>query len=151
MAWDQAFSYDGIAIGANFDRRFDRLGIRVAADFVARDAPDDAAIPDEDAWSVAASADLGGLRITGAYEEINELGDSTGAGTTSNSGSNWNLGARYRWGLNGVTLLFSHGEKEAARATPGNEELDAAKLSFGRTIGPGVKWSVNLYWVDFSG
>lgn len=146
--------HDGIAIGANFDRKFDQFGIGIAAGYLQAEGADGTTIPDMDAWNVAGRVDFGGFRVAGAYKKNNDLRDSPGAAAntaTSNSGSIWDVGARYRWGPNGVSLTYSHGENEAVIATPGDDEKDAAMLSYGRNLGPGVLWSVNLIWADYTG
>jgi predicted porin len=144
--------HDGIALGANFSRKFDQFGIGVAAGYLTADSPDGVAVPDPDAWNLAARIDFGGFRVSGAVKKNNDMRDSVGTGTaTSNSGTIFDVGARYRWGPNGVSLVYVHGENEAVIATPGDDELDSGMLSYARNLGPGVKWSVNLIWADFKG
>jgi predicted porin len=143
--------HDGIALGVNFDRKFGQFGVGVAAGYLQADSPDGIAIPDMDAWNVAARLDFGSFRVAGVYKENNDLRDNPAALATSNSGTIFDVGVRYRWGPNGVSLTYSSGENEAVIATPGDDELDASMLSYARTLGPGVKWSVNLLWVDYTG
>ncbi len=144
--------HDGIALGANFDRKFDKFGIAVAAGYLTADSPDGIATPDPESWNIALRLDFGGFRVSGAFKNNDDQRDSNGASTlTSNSGEIFDVGVRYRWGPNGVSLVYAHGEGEATIATPGDDELDAAMLSYARNLGPGVKWSVNLFWVDYTG
>ena len=147
-----AVYHDGIALGANFDRKFDQFGIGIAAGYLSAESADGIANPDPDAWNIAARLDFGGFRVAGAFKKNNDMRDSAGASVlTSNSGEIWDVGVRYRWGPNGISLVYSHGEGEAVIATPGDDELDASILSYARTLGPGVKWSVNLFWADYTG
>ena len=75
----------------------------------------------------------------------------TASRLTSDSGEIFDVGVRYRWGPNGVSLTYSHGENEGVIATTGEDEKDASMLSYSRTLGPGVKWSVNLLYADYKG
>jgi predicted porin len=146
--------YDGIALGANFDRKFDKFGIGVAAGYLAAEAPDSPAanVPDPSAWNVALRLDFGPFRVAGAFKKNDDMRASRGASTTiSTSGEIYDVGVRYRWGPNGVSLTYAHGESEKELAIPGDNEKDTAMLSYARNLGPGVKWSVNLMWADYTG
>jgi predicted porin len=152
--------HDGFALGVNFDRKFDKFGIGVAAGYLTMDAPEGATgvgIPsDYDAWNVAVRVDFGPFRVSGAYKENNDLNAPSSSNATplagaSDSGEIYDVGVRYRWGPNGVSLVYSHGEGEANLAVPGDDEKDAAMLSYSRALGPGVKWTANLMWADYSG
>jgi predicted porin len=139
---------DGIAFRANFDRRFDRFGIGVEAGYTAAEASNDVAVPDMGAWTVAARVDFagsfGGLRVSGGFKKNNDPGGDLAA-TAAGSGEAWNIGARYLWSRNDVRLAYGRGDNQAVIASPGDDEHDAATLSYARTFGRGVKWSVNLY------
>ena len=143
---------DGIAVRANFDRQFDRFGIGVVAGYAAAEASDDVATPDMDAWTIAARFDFGGsfdgLRVSGEFMKNSDPPGDAPTTATPGSGEAWNIGARYLWGRNDVRLAYGHGDSRAVIATPGDDGQDAATLSYARTFGRGVKWSVNLYWAD---
>ena len=63
-------------------------------------------------------------------------------------------------GLAGIDeRLVAQQEVDGALALPlplldhvaGDDEKDAAMLSYARNLGPGVKWSVNFIWADYTG
>ena len=144
--------HDGIALGANFVRKFDQFGLGVAAGYLSWQSPEGIAVPDADAWNVAVRLDFGGVRLSGVVKKNNDMRDTAGTGTlTSNSGTIWDVGARYMWGSNGISLTYAHGENEAIIATAGDDERDAAMLSYRRALGPGVRWTVNLMWAEYTG
>ncbi len=146
-----ATHHDGFALGARFDRRFDRFGIGVAAGYETAEASDNVMMPDLDTWTVAARFEFGGLRVSGEFKKTNDLREDAKPLATSGRDEAWDFGARYLWGRNDVSLAYAHGAGLAVTAMPNDDELDAATLSYARTLGRGVKWSVNLYWANVAG
>ena len=146
-----ATNHDGIAVGANFDRRFDDFGVGVSAGYVSADAFDDLEMPDMDALTVGARFDVGGLRVSGGFQMANEPREDAKQLAASGWDETWNLGARYRWGRNDVSLAYAYGENRADLKAPGDDKFDAATLSYIRKLDRGVKWSVNLLWAAHSG
>ena len=64
-------SRDAIALGANFDRRFDDFGVGVSAGYVSADAFDEREMPNMDAVTVGARFDVGGFRLSGGFQMSN--------------------------------------------------------------------------------
>ena len=139
-----ATNLDGIALAARFDRRFDRFRIGIAAGYAAADTSDDSAWPAIDAWTVAALFDVSGLRVSGEFEKNDDPRHGVAPTATPVSGAAWNIGATYQWGRNDVSLAYGHGKNRAALIAPS----DGAMMSYDRTLGRGVDWSVNLYWAE---
>ncbi len=104
-----------------------------------------------DAVTIGARFDVGGLRVSGGFQMGNESRDDAKPLATSGWDETWNLGARYRWGRNDVSLAYAYGENRAVLNAPGDDKFDAATLSYVRKLDRGVKWSVNLLWADHSG
>ncbi len=142
---------DGIALGANFDRRFDDFGVGVSAGYISADAFDDREMSNVDALTVGARFDVGGFRLSGGFRRSNEPREDAKQLATSSWDETWILGARYRWGRNGVSLAYAYGENRTDLKAPGDERIDAATLSYDRELDRGVKWSVNLLWADHGG
>lgn len=141
----------GILLGASLDREPDQFGFGVAVGYFAADSSDDAANPEMAAWNVGFRIDFEGLQFDGAYKkQDDQRGDETGT-LKFGSGAAWHIGARYRWGSNGISLSYSRIENEPITDAPGDEGKDAARLSYNRDLGPGVKWSVNGFWADSTG
>ena len=77
------------------------------------------------------------------FKQNNDMRDSAGASTaSSNSGV---VGLQRR-----QPGILAQRKRGADRDT-GDDELDAAILSYARNLRPDVKWSVNLYWADWEG
>lgn len=142
---------DSIALGANYDRRFDRIGVGVSAGYASTDAFSDLAIPDTDAWTVGARFDVGGLRVSGGVQLGGDSGDDVKLLAATGWDEAWNLGARYRWGRNDVSLAYAYGENRHDLEAPGDDKLDTATLSYARKLDGGVQWSINLFWADHDG
>ena len=142
---------DAIAFGANFDRRFDDFGVGVSAGYISADALNDLEMPNMDAVTVGARFDVGGFRLSGGFQMSNEPREDASQLVMSGWDETWNLGARYRWGRNDVSLAYAYGENGADLKARGDEKFDAASLSYVRKLDRGVKWSVNLLWADHSG
>ena len=54
----------------------------------------------------------------------------------------WDIGGRYTWGPNAVSLGYIHLEKM-------KKETAAGKLSYSRSLGPGVQWSLDALWAEY--
>ena len=142
---------DGVALGANYHRWFDEFGVGVSAGYKSGDAFDDLATPDTKTFTVGARFDVGGFRVSGGFQKGNEPREDADPSATSDWDEAWNLGARYRWGRNDVSLGYAYGENRAVLEAPGEDMFDAATLSYVREFDRGVKWSINLLWADHDG
>ena len=144
--------HDGIAIGVNFTKKMDKIGVGIAAGYLQAEAPEGAPTPDPQSWNIAGRVDFGPIRVAAAFKKNKDLRDNPGtSNVTSNSGQIWDIGARYSWGPNRVSLTYAHGEGEATLANPGDDVLEAGMLSYARTLGPGIKWSANVIRADYKG
>ncbi len=141
-------NHDGIALGANYYRWFDEFGVGVSAGYKLGDAFDDLATPDTETFTVGARFDVGGFRVSGAFQKGSEPREDADPSATSDWDEAWNLGARYRWGRNDVSLAYAYGENRAVLEAPGEGTFNAATLSYVREFDRGVKWSINLLWAD---
>ena len=143
--------HDVIALGANYDRRFDEFGVGVSAGYLSANAFDDLETPGTETFTLGARFDMGGLRVSGGFQKGNELRENANQLASSDGDKVWNLGARYRWGRNDVGFTYAYGENRAVLNAPGEDTFDAATLSYVRKLDRGVKWSVNLIWADHGG
>ncbi len=146
-----AANRDGIALGANYDRRFDEFGVGLSAGYVSSDAFDDPRTPNTDTLAVGARFDVGGLRVSGGFHKGNEPREDANQPAAAGWDETWNLGARYRWGRNDVGFAYAFGENRAVLEAPGEDTFDAATLIYVRNLDRGIKWSVNLIWADHAG
>ena len=157
--------HDGWAVGVNFNRKMDKFGLGVAAGYLQAEAPEGINVPDPSAYILAGRLDFGPFRVSGAvkknkdFRDFNTLvvtagglkGNNAIGTATSNSGTVWDIGARYSWGPNRVSVTYSHGEGEATIANPDDDTVDHGMLSFARQLAPGVKWSANVIFADWQG
>jgi hypothetical protein len=142
---------DGIALEANYGRQFYPYGIGLSVGYVAADAFDNRVLPHTDAWTVGARFDVGGLLVSGEFRMASDPREDGKQLAESSWDETWNLGARYRWGRNDVSLGYVYGDNRTVPKAPGDDKYDAATLSYVRELDRGVKWSVNLLWADHSG
>jgi predicted porin len=149
--------HEGWALGLNFDRKFDGIGIGIAAGYLTAKSPGVQATQtatrfkntdDMSAYIVAARVDFGPFRIAGAFRENMDVRDDIGASfTTSLDGSMFDVGARYTFGRNAVSIGYVNGEAEGA-ITPGDDKEQDFIVSYRRTLAPGVAFHANLFYVD---
>lgn len=144
---------NGVALGINFDRKFDQVGIGLAAGYLHLQPPAGAAAGthaanDGKAFTVAARVDFGPVRVAGGFKRNINIVESN---TTSLDGSIFDIGARLTMGPNRFSLTYSSGDAKGDLTTANDRKEQAAMLSYGRTLGPGVTWSLNLLWGHFSG
>ena len=121
------------------------------AGYASTDALTDLAVPDMDAWTVGARFDVGGVQVSGSIQVGGDTRDDVSLLAGAGWDEAWNLGARYRWGRNDVSLAYLYGENRPNLSAPGDDKLDTATLSYARELDGGVQWSINLYWADQDG
>jgi predicted porin len=129
---------NGFQIAANFDRKFDKVRVGIAAGYAELQAPKIGSAPDKNEWMVGTRIDFGPLRVAASYSETNNFPGFDGYG--------FELGVRYTWGPNKVSATFQHGEIEGSTAISANDRFDTSMVSYARAIAPGAKWHVNLIW-----
>jgi predicted porin len=105
------------------------------------------------AYVIAGRVDFGGFRVAIGWkhhEDVRAFTTATSTSTSSRSldGDLIDIGARYSFGANAVSLGYRTGEMEAEKSAVGDEEEDAFMASYRRTLGPGVNWTANLIWAD---
>jgi predicted porin len=165
----QQIYHDFWALGANFDRKFNQFGVGVAAGYVRGKSPGAsgadtattwANTDDPTTWGVGASLEFGPFKVALGYRQNNDVRDNFGAaggvpaGTpvagagsgTSLDGSLYDIGARYTFGPNAVSLTYRSGDIEGTRADTAEPEEQAFMASYRRTLAPGVNWDANLIY-----
>jgi predicted porin len=148
--------HEGWALGANFDRKFGDIGVGIAGGYITAKSPGVQATQtatafkntdDMSAYIVAARIEFGPFRVAGGFRENMDVRDGTGASTaTSLDGSMWDIGARYSFGANAISLGYVNGKADGS-ITPGDDEEQDFIVSYARTLAPGVKAHTNLFYV----
>ncbi len=158
----QGAYHEGWAVGANYNGKFDNVAIGVAVGYLTaasngtqsvRTASTYKDTDDMVAYTLAAKADFGAIRVAAAVKVNDDVysvssGSSNANTTRSLSGTLFDIGARYRWGSSMASIGFSSGVMDAGLSTL-EEEEKGLMLSYARNLGPGVKWSANLMYADF--
>jgi predicted porin len=139
---------NGAVFAADFDRRFVTFGLGLTASYAPADPSADLDLPDFGAWTVGARFSVGGLDVSGEIRKAANTAGDAGPATGAGWDEEWNLGARYRWGHNDISLAYAYGENRPEPAAAGDDKLDAAALSYARKLIGGVEWSINLLWTD---
>jgi outer membrane protein OmpU len=155
--------HEGWAIGANYNAKFDKVGIGVAIGYLTAesDGTNSAKVEnttgatwqdDEDMQSVVGAVRLivAGFKIQGAIKYNDDVYNGvTGNAATSRSlnGLLFDVGARYSMGANQFSMGYRQGRMEGEIGS-GNEEERGFIVSYARNLGAGVKWHTNLMYED---
>lgn len=133
--------HDGIALGANFQRKFGNFGLGVGVGYIqASGAQNGTSTDDEDteAYNAAARFDFGPARIAVGYKVIENHPSGS-----SRTGTLMDIGGRLTFGPNRFSLTYIMGENDV------DDEQSRAMLSYSRTLGPGVSLTANYMWNEF--
>ena len=158
--------HEGIAIGVNYNGKFDKVGVGVAFGYVTAESmginsADTATTykdtEDMQVYGGGIRIDFGGFRVAAGFkhnEDVFVVGSGAGGGgttTRSLSGTIYDIGARYRQGPNMVSIGYSTGEMDGEKGglDTGDEEEEGLMISYARTLGAGVKFHANLMWADY--
>jgi predicted porin len=161
--------HEGWSIGANFDRKFGDLGVGVAAGYVTAKSPGTNSVEtaaawkntdDAQTWGIGAAIEWGPFKVSGGYRENKDVRDGfssqtgTGSGTsiaTSLDGTLYDVGGRFTFGPNAVSVSYRSGNVEGIKTDPADVEEEAFMVSFRRTLGPGVNWDANIFHLKTTG
>ena len=139
--------HGGFQVGADFDRKFGELGLGLAAGYSQMHDALNADSALNKSWGGGIRLDFSGFRVGLGYVGRRDAADSTG-GTTE--GSSWDAGLRYTFGPNAVSLTGETVRRETSVSGP-KDKTKLAMLSFRRTLGPGVNWTLNGMWAKYDG
>lgn len=149
--------HDGLAVGANFVRRFDKVRVALSAGYITAKYAPIVDVPTNNpgsptTWSVGASISAGPMRFAGSYGSAanTRLDRGTTIGT-STDGEAHSLGAYYRFGKNMVGVTYWHSEVEELVAVDGNSTIDMFTISGRHNLGNGVYLRATLLYLDIEG
>jgi predicted porin len=150
--------HNGFAVAANFDRKFDQLRVGLGAGYAqvkqAGDASDFDDLGDPKGYNVGGSLEFQGFKVSAGYKrEWNRGSSSTGASTPLTRLDNevLDIGGRYIFGKNAVSVGYMHQEGDGAAAVAGEDETDRMLVSYRRILGPGVHYRLNFFYADYEG
>jgi predicted porin len=164
LAKKDSLYHEGWAFGANYNGKFDKVGVGIAVGYLtAKSAGTNSTrventtgqtwkdTDDMSAVSGGIRLDFGNFRVAAGFKHNEDAYNAvTANATTSRSlnGTIFDLGARYKMGPNMMSIGYSNGRMEGEMGG-GNEEEQGLMFSYARILGAGVKWHANLMWADF--
>ena len=125
---------DIVAAAVNYNQKHGSTKVGAALGYVTADEPN----PDKDdpqRWGGGLWVDFSGVKVGVGYVRHNEV-------TKGDELDRWDVGGRYSWGPNAVSLGYIHLEKM-------EQETAAGRLSYSRSLGPGVWWSLDALWAEY--
>ena len=140
--------HEGWALAANFNRKFDKVGLGLAAGYVTA-KPGVANHSDPEGFHVAARFDFGGFRVAAGFRREWNLSSETSANDSGDESID--LGVRYKAGKNNFSIGYLHVEDENARAVAGQDETDILMVSYRRDLASGVHYRLNFMYGDYEG
>ena len=148
-----AAEHEGFALGANYIRKIDKIGIGLAAGYASINQQSGTSTPeteqnDPKGYNLGARIDFEGFRVAVGYK--NEANLNSGP-TTSADGEIFDSAVRYIWGANAVSVSYLHSETTADINVSGEDETDVVLAAYRRTLGPGVIWNVSVVYADHDG
>ena len=137
---------DGWSMGANFVRKFGGVGLGIALGYAANSESTSAS--DDEVWGIAARVDFAGFRVAASWVD-NDSQETNGV-TTGTGQETLEVGVRYTFGPNAVSIAHLSGESTATSNAAGDgDEGKSTFLAYRRTLGPGVFWKVTAMFADF--
>lgn len=143
---------NGWAVGTNYRGKFSKVGVGLAAGYAEAQPAQSASTvlikSDPKGWSASGKVSFSGVTLAAGYlRTINRDGTST----TDNGGTSLDLGAKYDFGKNHVSIGYVRNESEADRAVVGEDESDRMQVSYRRDLGAGIQYRLNLSYADYQG
>ena len=125
---------DIVAAAVNYNQKHGDTHVGAAFGYVTADNPK----PEEDDpqnWGGGLWVDFSNVRVGVGYVRHSEV-------VKNDEVDRWDLGGSYTWGPNAVSLGYIRVEKEQLEAAAG-------RLSYSRSLGPGVQWSLDALWAKY--
>jgi predicted porin len=149
---------NGWAAAANYKGKFSKVGVTLAAGYAEAQPAQGGTISamafangeksDPKGWTASGKVSFSGVTLAAGYmRTINR--DETS--TTDGGGTSLDLGAKYDFGKNHVSIGYVRNESEADRAVAGEDESTRMQVSYRRDLGPGIQYRLNLSYADFEG
>ena len=126
---------DIVASAINYNQKHGDTTIGAALGYVTGDSTTPAE-DDPQNWGGGLWVDFSGFTVGLGYVRQNEVkkgGDDR---------DRWDIGGRYSWGPNAVSLGYIHLEQMT-------KETAAGRLSYSRSLGSGVTWSLDAMWAEY--
>ena len=129
-----AVNYDETHGDTRVGAAFGYITANVEGNYTAKDGTRKE-VDDPQNWGGGLWVGFSGVTVGVGYVRHNEIKEDDEL-------DRWDVGARYTWGPNAVSLGYIHLEQE-------KRETAAGKLSYSRSLGPGVWWSLDVLWAEY--
>lgn len=140
---------DGWSFGLNYVGKFSGVGVAAAVGYV---QTNESTVnrDDDSAWGVGLRVDFQGFRVGVSWVD-NDSQENKTTGVTAGVGQEtFELGIRYVFGPNAVSLGYQNAETTATSNAAGDgDEIESFVIAYRRTLGPGVFWKVTGFTADF--
>ncbi|MGB0630845.1 MAG: porin [Alphaproteobacteria bacterium] len=140
---------DGWSLGLNYVGKFSGVGIGIATGY---GASNESTVnqTDDEVWGIAGRVDFQGFRIAVSWVD-NDSQETKSTGVTARAGQEtFEVGVRYTFGPNAVSLSHLSAETTGTSAAAGDgDETKSTFIAYRRTLGPGVFWKVTGMLADF--
>jgi outer membrane protein OmpU len=140
--------FEGWSAGVNFDRRFGDIGIGLAAGYAFMNESAAAAIDDAHVWGLGGRFDYKGFRIAASWVDKNNQSSTTGTFVASGREA-FEIGARYTFGANGVSVSHISAKSDSRNVTANDDRAKSTFIAYRRILGPGVSWHLAAIFADF--
>jgi hypothetical protein len=137
---------DGISLGLNFVKNMGGVGVGVAVGYTTSNEAT-VNLDDTEIFGIGVRLDFQGFRISMSHNETEDQG--TVLNTAAQGVKSFEAGVRYTFGANAASATYTHAESNSRAVARDNDESETMMLSYRRTLGPGVTWSVNAIFADF--
>jgi outer membrane protein OmpU len=138
---------DIVSLGLNFDRKVGGIGVGVAVGYTTGDEST-VASSDPEIWGIAGRVDFSGFRVSMSHVDKKNQ-DTVAGGIAGNGQKTFEIGARYTFGPNAVSIQHLSGETDSPLAARDGDEVKSTFVAYRRTLGPGVSFKVTAIFADF--
>ena len=105
---------------------------------------------DPKVWGIGGRIDFQGFRIGASWMDRDSQEAKTTGVTAAAGQETLELGARYTFGPNAVSITRLAGETTATSNAAGDgDETTVTHLAYRRTLGPGVSWTLTAIFADY--
>jgi outer membrane protein OmpU len=138
---------DIVSLGVNFDRKVGGMGVGIAVGYTTADEST-VASGDPEIVAIAGTVSFSGFKIGMSHVDKKNQ-DTVAGGIAGNGQKTFEIGAKYTFGPNAVSIQHLSGETDSPLAARDGDEVKSTFVAYRRTLGPGVSWNLTAIFADF--
>jgi outer membrane protein OmpU len=138
---------DIVSLGLNFDRKIGGMGVGVAVGYTTGDEST-VASSNPEVVAIAGTVSFSGFKIGMSHVDKKNQ-DTVAGGIAGNGQKTFEIGAKYTFGPNAVSIQHLSGETDSPLAARDGDEVKSTFVAYRRTLGPGVSWNLTAIFADF--